>query len=80
MGNTHITMCKKGTPDLYAILNHAGGHFLFIEAKRPVGGRQSGDQKAFEKMLKPFNNIHYILATCVRDITKYIEINIDKKQ
>jgi hypothetical protein len=75
MGNTHIRMCKPGTPDLYALMDYNGGQMIFIECKR-IGGRQSADQKKFQKMLKPFDNIHYILATSTSDVLKYIKENI----
>lgn len=75
-GRTHINMCKKGTPDLYAILDHDGGHVLFIECKKPDGGKQSEEQIEFEGMLNPFTHIHYILARSLMDVTQYIRKNI----
>lgn len=71
LGHRRILLCKKGTPDLFALVKHGCGHFLFIEVKRP-GGKQSPDQKKFQKMIEDFDNIHYCLATSVTDVINFI--------
>jgi len=77
IGSGFMRLCKAGTPDLYAILDYDGGHFLFIEVKSPKG-RQTFEQKRFEYMVKDLDHIHYILARSTRDVVKYIEKKIFK--
>jgi len=80
VGKAYIRMCVKGTPDLYAILDHEGGHVLFIEVKRP-GGKQSDEQKTFAHMISKLEHVHYILATSVTEVLDHINKNIfDKKE
>jgi hypothetical protein len=74
-----IRMCKPGTPDLYAILRHNGGHLLFIEVKA-AKGRQSPDQKQFESRVMGLDNIHYVLARSVTDVVEFIRNNITKEK
>lgn len=68
-----IKMCKSGTPDLYAIVADGEiAHIVFIEVKRPVGGRQSDDQKYFQEKVSGFHNVHYILATSATPVCDLI--------
>lgn len=45
------------------------GQRIEIECKRPKGGRQSDEQKAFEAMVTRFGGI-YVLARCVEDVRR----------
>ena len=72
-----IQMGKAGTPDLYAIIKEDGGHIFFIEVKRE-GGRQSDEQKTFEKMIEGLDHVHYILAYSFSDVINNIKKVLDK--
>jgi len=74
-GSSWIHMCKPGTPDLYAVVKHGGGHVVFIECKS-LKGKQSFDQKRFEFKLYGMKNIHYVLARSCDDVVAYIKKNI----
>jgi len=49
----------------------APGRTLWIEAKRPVGGKQSGPQKVFEQVVTALGHT-YLIATCVEEVHKAI--------
>ena len=76
-----IHMCQTGTPDLYAIVKHAGdGHTVFIECKSPHGGVQSVEQRMFENKLRDLHNVHYVLARSCADVIAYIKTEITEKR
>lgn len=81
LGRRWIKLCKPGTPDLYAIISDGEfAHLVFIEAKRPVGGRQSADQKFFQDTVSGFNNVHYVLAKSATEVCDLINGIFYKKQ
>lgn len=70
----------KGTSDWVVIVNNEGcGHTLFIETKRPGGGRQSDDQKIFKARMSGMTNIHYLVVRSVHEIVEYIREKILNK-
>jgi hypothetical protein len=70
-GSRFIHLCKAGTPDLYAIISHGGGHVLFIECKSDTG-RQSFEQKVFQHKIIDMTHVHYIVARNVNDVLTFI--------
>ena len=60
-----VTFGLKGSADIIGLLR--GGRFLAIEVKSEIG-RQSEQQKNFQKMIESFGGL-YILARCVEDVT-----------
>ena len=71
-GPRFIHLCKPGTPDLYAIVQHEGGHVVFIECKSE-SGRQSVEQQVFQHKLVNMTNVHYVLARTLGDVLNYIK-------
>lgn len=55
---------EPGVADIYAIKK---GYNLWIEVKKPKGGRQSEWQKYFEDTIK-YHEGHYILAKSLDDV------------
>ena len=60
-----VTFGLNGSADIIGLLR--GGRFLAIEVKSEIG-RQSEQQKNFQKMIESFGGL-YILARCVEDVT-----------
>lgn len=69
VGDRYIHFGRVGSADIIGILHD--GRFLAIEVKTATG-RQSEEQKNFEKMIKNFNGI-YILARSVGDVEKRLQ-------
>jgi len=73
---------ENGEPDLEIWIPH-DNYILILhaEAKKPEGGIQSADQKAYEIKYKPFINIHYELITSVDQldyiIRKLSDVKVD---
>lgn len=63
-----INFGLKGSADIIGLLK--GGRFLAIEVKSPTG-RQSPDQKNFQKMIESFGGL-YVLARCADDAVRSI--------
>ena len=57
----------KGVADILGVLKDGSGRMLAIEVKTPKG-RQSADQKLFEKRLTMLGGV-YILARSVEDVS-----------
>ena len=55
----------RGSGDILGLI--AGGRFLAVECKRPVGGRQSPDQRAFQVRVEALGGL-YVLARDVGDV------------
>jgi len=66
-----ITFGVKGGADISGLLR--GGRRLEIEVKKP-GGRQSEEQKAFQRMIEGLGGL-YILAFSVDDVREALEAN-----
>jgi len=58
----------KGIPDIIAIKNN---RVLFLEIKRPGGGRQSDYQKQFQADIEGQGGEYYIVK-CLEDLIKII--------
>lgn len=65
-----ITFGLKGSADMLGILK--GGKFLAIEVKTATG-RQSEQQKSFQKMIEAFGGV-YILARSVDDVNRRLNL------
>lgn len=52
---------RSGVPDLFLACGHSCYHGLFIEMKKPKGGRVSDNQKSFIELLKDQG---YATAVC----------------
>lgn len=74
-----IQGADTGTADLLAIVKYNGGHSVFIEVKRPGGGRHEDEQKIFEHSVKGLNHVHYLVARSVGEVVEYIKKNITEK-
>lgn len=79
-----VELCKKGTPDIYAILKvGTTGHLIFIETKR-AGESHGGDQAIFEATIVGMDNIHYLLTYNIKPLETLIntltgKVIIDEK-
>ncbi len=70
---------KKGDPDLFAFVPCDNNcHVLFLEVKRPDGGKQSDTQKEFENKWHGLHNIGYHIITDHKQIKELVE-NIRRK-
>ena len=65
----YVKFGVKGFSDLHGIL--PGGRALYIESKRPVGGRQSPDQKTFQRVVESYGAL-YILAPTVCHVDRVL--------
>ena len=59
----------KGIPDRIAIKD---GRVLFLEIKKPVGWKQSDEQKDFQANIEGSKG-EYILVKCLEDLMKVID-------
>jgi hypothetical protein len=59
----------KGVPDRIAIKD---GRVLFLEIKKPVGWKQSDEQKDFQANIQGSKG-EYILVKCLEDLMKVID-------
>lgn len=69
VGERFVSFGLKGSADILGLLR--GGRFLAIEVKA-ASGRQSPDQKSFQKMIEDFGGL-YILARSVEDVERGLE-------
>lgn len=58
-----------GLPDRVAI---KGGRTLYLEIKKPIGGKQSENQKLFQENIEKAEE-EYILVKCLEDLIKVVE-------
>jgi len=58
----------KGIPDIIAIKNN---RVLFLEIKKPLGGKQSDYQKQFQADIEGQGGEYYIIK-CLEDLIKII--------
>jgi len=58
----------KGAPDIIAIKNN---RVLFLEIKRPVGGKQSDYQKQFQADIESKGGEYYLIRS-IEDLVKII--------
>lgn len=77
-----IQLCRESTPDFVVLLRNKEGNlsFIFLEIKRPdKKGKLSKGQIKFEEKYCKVNDVHYIKAESVEEITDLIyEIGFDK--
>jgi hypothetical protein len=59
----------KGIPDRIAIKD---GRVLFLEIKKPVGWKQSDDQKDFQADIERSSG-EYVLIRCLEDLMRVID-------
>jgi len=62
----------KGMSDRQFPLDNGSGQTLYLEVKKP-GGKQSSDQKDFQKMCDE-RSIPYFVATSIQDVVEILEI------
>ena len=62
----------KGHSDLVFLLQDGSGRTVYLETKRPVGGRQSPDQCDFEAMCIK-RNAPYFIVSSVQDLAEILE-------
>lgn len=60
-------LCRKGTPDRYAILKD--GSMLWLEIK-PPGGTVEPEQLAFHNMIQSLPNHQHLFVRSVEDVRK----------
>ena len=65
----------KGVADILGVMPDGTGRMLAIEVKTPRG-RQSADQKLFERRLKALNGV-YILARSVDNVKEALKGVVD---
>ena len=65
----YVKFGVPGFSDLHGILPN--GHAIYIECKRPVGGKQSEDQKTFQGVIESMGGT-YILASSVDDVDQVL--------
>lgn len=63
----------KGMGDISFVLIDGSGRTAYLETKRPVGGKQSQDQKDFEATCIK-NNVPYYLVSSVVDLEEILEV------
>ena len=63
----------KGMGDISFILTDGSGRTAYLETKRPVGGKQSQDQKDFEAMCIKWGCPYYMVSG-VEDLIEILEI------
>lgn len=63
-----IHLCKKGTPDRFAILND--GRVLWLEIKR-MTERLDDKQADFKKMIDQIPNHTHLTIRCIEDLEEF---------
>lgn len=68
--NRPVTFGKQGSPDFYVFLPN--GRTLHVEVKRPVGGKQSASQRAWQAAVEVLGHT-YLLVTDVAEVQRLVE-------
>ena len=64
----------KGMGDISFVMTDGSGQTAYLETKRPVGGRQSQDQKDFEAMCIKLG-VPYYMVSSANDLAEILEVH-----